>query len=139
MNDPPMVNILQAPTPSGSIESPSESPDLLKRKDTAKSQKQSPKSSPKQVQKLEVPKIQPPQYKVFFFSIFIKYLAIELKYILLNCLQSQPDPDQSDDEEGITKRKGKRRKKRGRDSSRGPLAVQASIDPETQVRYLNIS
>lgn len=48
-------------------------------------------------------------------------------------MQSQPDPDQSDDEDGIIKRKGKRRKKRGRDSSRGPLAVQASVDPETQV------
>lgn len=67
MNDPPMVNILQAPTPSGSIESPSGSPDLRKRKDTAKSQKQSPKSSPKQVQNLEIPKIQPPQYIVFIY------------------------------------------------------------------------
>lgn len=41
----------------------------------------------------------------------------------------------SDGEEEVIKRRGKRRKKRGRDSSRGPLAVQASIDPETQVFF----
>lgn len=35
------------------------------------------------------------------------------------------------DEDGI-KRRGKKRKKRGRDSSRGPPAFQ-SVDPETQV------
>lgn len=43
----------------------------------------------------------------------------------------------SDGEEEVMRRRGKRRKKRGRDSSRGPLAVEASVDPETQVLNQN--
>lgn len=54
-----MINILQAPTPSISIESPADTPELINRKQTGKSRKSgSPKTSPKQTQKLEVPKIQ---------------------------------------------------------------------------------
>ncbi|XP_072380490.1 uncharacterized protein [Diabrotica undecimpunctata] len=42
------------------------------------------------------------------------------------------DQEEEDSEEFI-KRRGKRRRKKGRDASRGPPTFQASLDPETQV------
>lgn len=42
-----------------------------------------------------------------------------------------------EDDEDVMKRRGKKRHKKGRDSSRGP-PVQQSIDPETQVATIGI-
>lgn len=42
--------------------------------------------------------------------------------------------DEDDEDEEFIKRRGKKRRKRGRDASRGPPAFQPSIDPETQVK-----
>lgn len=40
---------------------------------------------------------------------------------------------EDDEDEGEMRRRGKKRGKKGRDSSRGPPAFQSSVDPETQV------
>lgn len=56
-DDVPIISILQPPTPSISIESPSDLPDVPSRKGTPKLKNNlSPKNSPKKFQKLEVPR-----------------------------------------------------------------------------------
>lgn len=47
---------------------------------------------------------------------------------------SNNDKEEADEDEEFIKRRGKKRRKRGRDASRGPPAFQPSLDPETQVR-----
>lgn len=47
--------------------------------------------------------------------------------------KDQEGQEEEEGEEEFIKRRGKMRRKRGRDSSRGPPAFQASLDPETQV------
>ncbi|XP_022916455.1 uncharacterized protein [Onthophagus taurus] len=55
------------------------------------------------------------------------------------------DEDKTGDEEKVEedltvmKRRGKKRNKKGRDASRGPLTVQTSIDPETQIATIGIN
>ncbi|KAJ8916127.1 hypothetical protein NQ315_004494 [Exocentrus adspersus] len=51
--------------------------------------------------------------------------------------KEQGDEEEEEDGEFI-KRRGKKRRKRGRDSSRGPPAFQASLDPETQVATIGL-
>ncbi|XP_018566349.1 uncharacterized protein LOC108907241 [Anoplophora glabripennis] len=51
--------------------------------------------------------------------------------------KDQEDQEEGDEEEFI-KRRGKKRRKKGRDSSRGPPAFQASLDPETQMATIGL-
>lgn len=76
MNDPPLIGILQAPTPSISVESPSDLTSNPSRRDTPKPKNimsPSPKNSPK-VQKLEVPKIMDNQ--VYYFIIYFLFNVV---------------------------------------------------------------
>ncbi|KAF5270665.1 hypothetical protein FQA39_LY01403 [Lamprigera yunnana] len=67
-------------------------------------------------------------------------IKIEKTYLKVTSAEEENevenDEDQNEDD-GIIKRRGRKRRKRGRDASRGPPAFQSSIDPETQVATID--
>lgn len=77
-------------------------------------------------------------------SIYTDILYLKIYFNLCYILKEDPDKNIKKDKEGVEeediddeefiKRRGKKRRKRGRDASRGPPAFQPSLDPETQVK-----
>ncbi|CAH1101189.1 unnamed protein product [Psylliodes chrysocephalus] len=66
-------------------------------------------------------------------SVKKKENALDQNNLTKNAQVEDDDDDEDEDNDEFIKRRGKRRRKKTRDSSRCPITYQASVEPETQV------
>lgn len=75
------------------------------------------------------------QYAILMLKLII-FQALDQNNLTKNAQVEDDDDDEDEDNDEFIKRRGKRRRKKTRDSSRCPITYQASVEPETQVRFL---
>ncbi|KAK9744704.1 hypothetical protein QE152_g7472 [Popillia japonica] len=134
--DPPIIRIQQAPTRSVTPES-----NLAAQKDPKKKSPRSLQQSPvckKTKTDIPRPKTEFPRLRNDTKSeLRPPKIHLEVTPPKESNTQEIQVVEAGEDDEDVMKRRGKKRHKKGRDSSRGP-PVQQSIDPETQVATIGI-
>lgn len=129
MLDPPLIRVQHVPTRSTSLEDVknAESQSVTK---SLSAQPPITSKRPKSVKKSN--------------NIVCSFLMLQNFIILFYIFKDESEKNVKKDKESVEeedvddeefiKRRGKKRRKRGRDASRGPPAFQPSLDPETQVK-----
>lgn len=128
--DPPLIRVQHVPTRSTSLEDVkiTETQSITKSL-SAQPPITSTSKRPKSVKKSN-------NIVCFCYNVYaLSYIIFYQEELDKNVKKDKEGVEEEDvDDEEFIKRRGKKRRKRGRDASRGPPAFQPSLDPETQVK-----